>query len=102
MLKTEKFTDVCMTDVFNFDLFKFSAANLEKGLLPLFIYLFFFKFRYHSRVLYIDIDIHHGDGVQVTRSVPLILHFFHNLTLQIVISTLQYIVTACITGNLVN
>ena len=30
-----------------------------------FAYLFF-KFRYHSRVLYIDIDIHHGDGVQVT------------------------------------
>ena len=24
-----------------------------------------FFLRYHSRVLYIDIDIHHGDGVQV-------------------------------------
>ena len=24
----------------------------------------FFPFRYHPRVLYIDIDIHHGDGVQ--------------------------------------
>ncbi len=24
-----------------------------------------FYFRDHSRVLYIDIDIHHGDGVQV-------------------------------------
>lgn len=25
---------------------------------------FFFSDRYHPRVLYIDIDIHHGDGVQ--------------------------------------
>lgn len=24
----------------------------------------FFLFRYHQRVLYIDIDIHHGDGVE--------------------------------------
>ena len=23
-----------------------------------------FSFRYHQRVLYIDIDIHHGDGVE--------------------------------------
>lgn len=23
-----------------------------------------FPFRYHQRVLYIDIDIHHGDGVE--------------------------------------
>jgi acetoin utilization deacetylase AcuC-like enzyme len=23
-----------------------------------------FLYRYHPRVLYIDIDIHHGDGVQ--------------------------------------
>ena len=22
------------------------------------------KFRYHNRVLYIDIDVHHGDGVE--------------------------------------
>ena len=55
MLKTEKFTDVCMTGgmhyipshtnvllflmlvfVFNFDLFKFSEAILEKGLLGVF------------------------------------------------------------------
>ena len=24
----------------------------------------FFLFQYHQRVLYIDIDIHHGDGVE--------------------------------------
>lgn len=28
------------------------------------IYLFGLLFRYHQRVLYIDIDIHHGDGVE--------------------------------------
>ena len=42
MLKIAKFTDVCMTGdmhytvlvfAFNFDLFKFSAAILEKGVL---------------------------------------------------------------------
>ena len=25
---------------------------------------YFSLFRYHQRVLYVDIDIHHGDGVQ--------------------------------------
>lgn len=35
----------------------------------LFIFFLICEFRYHSRVLYIDIDIHHGDGVQVTKSI---------------------------------
>lgn len=29
-----------------------------------FSYVIFFFSRYHQRVLYIDIDIHHGDGVE--------------------------------------
>lgn len=28
------------------------------------IFVFFILPRYHQRVLYIDIDIHHGDGVE--------------------------------------
>ena len=28
------------------------------------VYILHMYFRYHPRVLYIDIDIHHGDGVQ--------------------------------------
>lgn len=29
-----------------------------------FLVSLFFFFRYHPRVLYIDIDVHHGDGVE--------------------------------------
>lgn len=33
-------------------------------ILGILFYSYFVYFRYHPRVLYIDIDIHHGDGVQ--------------------------------------
>ena len=35
---------------------------LHRGDFMLFVLLH--SFRYHQRVLYIDIDIHHGDGVE--------------------------------------
>lgn len=30
----------------------------------MYVNVLYFLFRYHQRVLYIDIDIHHGDGVE--------------------------------------
>ena len=38
----------------------------ESCFLQMIINWFFILNRYHSRVLYVDIDIHHGDGVQVS------------------------------------
>jgi len=35
---------------------------MKSILIRLFSFLFFL--RYHQRVLYVDIDVHHGDGVE--------------------------------------
>ena len=32
--------------------------------------------KYHPRVLYVDIDIHHGDGVQVSEPYPIYFVIF--------------------------
>lgn len=40
---------------------QFLLENLSFNLL---LYHVGFAFRYHQRVLYADIDIHHGDGVE--------------------------------------
>ena len=42
------------------ELLKFGKEKKKKN----FFFKIFLTFRYHSRVLYIDIDVHHGDGVE--------------------------------------
>ena len=42
---------------------KRSLFILQKYEVNIYIYIYIY-FRFHPRVLYIDIDIHHGDGVQ--------------------------------------
>ena len=51
--------------IYRYRIGHFGATTVQSNLL-LFLkpYLIITLLRYHQRVLYIDIDVHHGDGVE--------------------------------------